>query len=132
MHAKLQPHLLAYIEQHRPVLLDGKTASALWISERGNALNNDSFASGLALVTERAFGFPFRAHAFRAIAATSIAEYAPESVGIIRDILGHATLDMAEKHYNRATAKKASQRYQDLTNQLRRESTREKFQKRKS
>ena len=44
-----------------------------------------------------------RPHAFRHVVATSIAETDPEHVGIIKDILGHATLAMSEKHYNRAT-----------------------------
>ncbi|MGC9369659.1 MAG: hypothetical protein ACP5DX_09005 [Paracoccaceae bacterium] len=40
---------------------------------------------------------------FRHSAATAIAEFDPEHVDIIRDILGHATLDLAETHYNRPT-----------------------------
>jgi site-specific recombinase XerD len=51
----------------------------------------------------RHLGIALRPHAFRHIAATSIAEYDPEHVNIIRDILGHASLNMAQKHYNRAT-----------------------------
>ena len=65
----------------------------------------------LADLTKREFGMSFRSHAFRHIAATSIAETDPEHVGIIRDILGHSTLAMAEKHYNRATTKSAAVKY---------------------
>ncbi|UWQ90455.1 hypothetical protein K3727_17025 [Rhodobacteraceae bacterium M382] len=43
--------------------------------------------------------FVASAHAFCDITATSIAELHPEHIGIIRDILGHVTLDIAEKHY---------------------------------
>ena len=54
-------------------------------------------------VVKRQFGVAKRPDAFRPVAATPIAETDPEHVNIIKDILGHATLAMAEKHYNRAT-----------------------------
>ncbi|MEM9964145.1 MAG: hypothetical protein AAGC58_02225 [Asticcacaulis sp.] len=60
-------------------------------------------------------------HAFRHIAATSIATYAPEHVGIIRDILGHTTLQMAERHYNRASAVDVSIKLQRVLRELRQE-----------
>ena len=103
-----------YIEHYRPLLLAGGDHDGLWISRDSAPLTRDGFQAGLALVTERAFGITLRPHAFRTIAATSIAEYAPEHAGIIREILGHATLDMAEKHYNRATARSATRDLQDI------------------
>jgi integrase/recombinase XerD len=111
-----------YLCVHRPVLLGGTESTALWISQRGNRLSQDSFTSGLALLTERHFGVALRPHAFRHIAATSIAEVDPCHVGIIRDILGHATLDMAERHYNRASAVTAGKRMQSLLRDIQRES----------
>ncbi len=55
-----------------------------------------------------------RPHAFRHIAATSIAEADPEHVNIIRDLLGHATLDISERHYNRATGISSCTRVQSI------------------
>ncbi|WP_406650229.1 hypothetical protein QEZ52_10375 [Aliisedimentitalea scapharcae] len=49
------------------------------------------------------FGVALRPHAFRDCAATSSAGFDPEHAGITRDILGHATVDMAEKNEKRAT-----------------------------
>jgi integrase len=118
----LVPFMLRYLDIHRPALLRRKNSDALWIGQRGNPMSIDSFTSGLALLTERVFGLTLRPHAFRHIAATSIATYAPEHVGIIRDILGHSTLQTAERHYNRATAVEASRRLQEVLRNLRSES----------
>lgn len=115
----LTPFMLRYLDHHRSTLLRSRESDALWISQRGNPMSIDSFTSGLALLTNRAFGLTLRPHAFRHIAATSIATYAPEHAGIIRDILGHATLRMAERHYNRATGIEASRRFQEVLRNLR-------------
>jgi integrase len=103
-----------YLSTYRPVLLGETDTDALWISKKGKPLSQDSFTCGLALLTKRVFGLKLRPHAFRHIAATSIAEFDPAHVGIIRDILGHATLNMAERHYNRASSITASNQYQTL------------------
>lgn len=118
----LVPHFRRYLEVYRPVLLNGRGSDALWITERGICLSQDSLTSGLACATHHAFGLKLRPHAFRHIAATSIAEYDPEHVGIIRDILGHASLRMAEQHYNRATAISSSRRMQVILRHLRKRS----------
>lgn len=106
--------LIEYLEVFRPVLLDGRESDALWISSRGNPLNQDSFTGGLALLTLRVFGIRLRPHAFRHIAATSIAVDDPANAGIIRDILGHSTIRMAEVHYNRATGQEVSSQLQKI------------------
>jgi len=115
----LLPFMRLYLDVHRPTLLQGNESDALWISQRGDPMSIDSFTSGLAQLTNRVFGLTLRPHKFRHIAATSIATYAPQHVGIIRDILGHATLRMAEKHYNRATAVEASRKFQEVLRNLR-------------
>lgn len=126
----LAPFMTAYLSVHRPILLQGRVCDALWLSQRGNPMSIDSFTSGLAKLTHRVFGLTLRPHAFRHIAATSIATYAPEHVGIIRDILGHSTLRMAERHYNRATAVEASRRLQDVLRMRRSEEQRNRIRRR--
>jgi len=110
----IAPFLLEYIDHYRPVLLDGRHSDALWISRRGNVIAQDTFTTTLANLTRRSFGHALRPHAFRHIAATSIAIVDPVHSGIIRDVLGHATVRMAEMHYNRATAWEATQRLQNI------------------
>jgi len=100
---KLCAYMDAYLQGHRPVLLGDKSSDHLWINQYGAPLTADGLSRELPKVTERHFGVALRPHAFRHIAATSIAEVDPEHVNIIRDILGHATLTTSEKHYNRAT-----------------------------
>jgi integrase len=92
-----------YLDIHRPVLLQDKSSDGLWINQYGNVITADGYARELPKITQKHLGIELRPHAFRHIAATSIAEVDPEHVGIIRDILGHASLDMAYKHYNRAS-----------------------------
>ncbi|MDD9718627.1 tyrosine-type recombinase/integrase [Dinoroseobacter sp. PD6] len=103
-----------YLTTYRVKLLGGADTKALWINQYGDAITPDGLSRQFPKVTERLLGHAVRPHAFRTIAATSIAEQDPEHVNIIRDILGHATLDMAEKHYNRATGLSACSEYQDL------------------
>lgn len=109
-----------YLTIHRPALLRGLISDKLWISRYGTPLTYGGFQRQLPDVTFRAFGEPMRAHAFRHIAATSVAIEDPEHVGIIAPLLGHATLDMAEKHYNRASNVEANREYQKLIRRHRR------------
>ncbi|MBO9448556.1 site-specific integrase [Ruegeria sp. R14_0] len=110
--------MLTYLDRHRPILLGRKTSNALWINQYGDPITPDGPSRELPKVTKRPLGVELRPHKFRHIAATTIAETDPEHVGIIRDILGHATLDMAEKHYNRASGLSACDAYQSVVNQL--------------
>ncbi|WP_425044767.1 tyrosine-type recombinase/integrase [Primorskyibacter sp. S87] len=103
-----------YLDVHRPVLLQGKITDSLWINQYGDSITADGLSRELPKVTKRLLGVGLGPHAFRHIAATTIAETDPEHVNIIRDILGHSTLDMAEKHYNRATGISACNEFQAI------------------
>ncbi|WP_425045257.1 tyrosine-type recombinase/integrase [Primorskyibacter sp. S87] len=97
----VQPFLL-YLDIYRPVLVGDGRLKALWVNQYGEAITPDGLSRELPKVTATHLGVELRPHAFRHIAATSIAEFDPEHVGIIRDLLGHATMKTAEKYYNRA------------------------------
>lgn len=114
LHGALAGWLRRYLGQYRVVLLRGTTSEALWISRDGGPLTYDGFGAGLRLVMEREFGLPLRPHAFRAIAASGTAEMLPEQVGIVREILEHATLAMAELHYMRVSNVRACRGYQSV------------------
>lgn len=109
----------AYLDRYRPVLLRGKQSTGLWISQCGEPLTPDGFSRELPKVVQRQFGVIMRPHAFRHVAATSIAETDPEHMNIIKDILGHATLAMAEKHYNRATGISCCNALQSIVEDIR-------------
>lgn len=114
----LVPHMQAYLAQHRPLLLGDKQGSALWINQYGDPITEDGLSRELPKITERLFGVALRPHGLRHIAATTIAEQDPEHVGIIRDLLGHRTDQMATRHYNRATGITACTQYQNVLEQL--------------
>ncbi|MBO6899632.1 MAG: tyrosine-type recombinase/integrase [Shimia sp.] len=114
----LVPHMQAYLDNYRPLLLGDKQGSALWINQYGDPITEDGLSRELPKITERLFGVALRPHGFRHIAATTIAEQDPEHVGIIRDLLGHRTDQMANRHYNRATGITACTQYQDVLEQL--------------
>lgn len=118
-----------YLDNWRPILLRGQFSDALWISERGVPLSADSYQSGLALLTEREFGITLRPHAFRHIAATTIAEKNPAEAGVIRDVLGHATIRTSEMYYNRAETRAACGRLQDIVDKVRKSGTMKKAPK---
>lgn len=110
--------MLTYLVTHRPRLLGGRSHDRLWVTARGQPLSNDGIADDVETVTARHLGLRLHPHAFRHIAATSIAEFDPEHVGIIRDILGHATLDMSERYYNRATGISSCNKLQSIVEDI--------------
>lgn len=128
------PHALngamdRYLSHDRLVLLDGKQSDALWITKDGRAFSEPGFVGQLAKLTRREFGEALRPHAFRHIAATSVALEDPEHVGIITSILGHSTLSTSERYYNRAQSIEATHAYQGLIKDLRKAEVRERPRK---
>ena len=117
----LTSYMSAYLTVFRPMLLQSCLSDGLWISQFGKPIKADGFSRELPKVTSKHLGVSLRPHVFRHIAATSIAEVVPEHVGIIRDLLGHATLDMAERHYNRASGVSACNMLQNLITKISRE-----------
>lgn len=100
----LLPWLALYLQEIRPVLLGKHTSDTLWITHHGKPMAYGTLVRSLPEITRQQLGVRLGPHAFRHVAATTIAIENPGKVGIIREVLGHATLAMAEKHYNRATS----------------------------
>lgn len=117
LHQQLVEPMRRYLDIFRPFLLRGTRTDRLWISNRGAPVCADSFSGHLADLTLREFGEILRPHAFRHVAATTIALLDPKHVGIIADVLGHSSLAMSEKHYNHANNVKAVSRYQEAMNE---------------
>lgn len=111
--------LTLYIEVLRPMLLNGKETDALWISRNGKPITEGDLSKELHRTTKRLLGVGMHAHAFRHVAATTIAEVAPEQANIIRDILGHATIEMSVKHYNLAEGSRRCNELQSIVGNLR-------------
>lgn len=116
---ELHEPMRLYLMLFRPILIGSALSDMLWISQRGTAISQDNFAKELAKLTKDQLGLTIRAHAFRDIAATSIAEFDPVHVGITIDVQTHATLVTAEQFYNRATADSGCSKLQSVFRDIR-------------
>ena len=110
-----------YLADHRPLLLGTNETDFLWVSRLGGRLLYEGVSAQIYRLTERLLGLGYRPHAFRHIAATSIAEEDPTHVNIIASVLGHSTLVTAERHYNRASMVSAVNRWQAVVKDTRRQ-----------
>lgn len=126
--AGLEHKMDRYLSQHRQILLQGARTDALWITKYGREYSTSGFVGSLAKLTHREFGETLRPHAFRHIAAISVALEDPENVNIIATILGHASLSTSDTYYNRAKGIEATHAYQDVVRELRKSANRTKPQ----
>lgn len=93
---------------------------ALWISDNGAPFKRPSqIRERIELRTFERFGKRVNPHLFRDIAATSIAIEMPEEVGIVRSILGHASLKTGERFYNQARSVQAGLLYEQALERFR-------------
>jgi site-specific recombinase XerD len=100
-------HIKVYLERYRPILLGHNSSSALWISKRRTPMAQQSLYLNITNLAEKLFGKHITPHIFRDCAATALAEDDPEHVLAIARILGHATMNTSNKHYNHAQMTKA-------------------------
>ena len=109
--------LQTYLVDYRPLLLShphkgsNGDCDALWISNEGRAMAEVSVSNMIKRRTKAAFGKDLSPHLFRDCAVTSVVRDAPASARLTRDLLGHATLDMTNRHYNQALMIDASRRH---------------------
>jgi integrase/recombinase XerD len=123
--SELVPALQRYLDIHRPVLLTAggrktpSTTAALWVTQDGNHLGRAAIRYWVSRRTKTDFGISLSPHLFRDCAATFIATVAPDQINIITSILGHSTIDTAQRHYNQARTIDAGRRYQATIQSLR-------------
>jgi len=113
-----------YLRVHRPLLLQGQSSDRVWISNTGRAMTAPTIACRIKRVTKRLFGRAMNPHAFRHAVATTIAEKDPTHAGIIRSILGHATLESSTRNYNKARAAVATRAFAREISAMRRKAVR--------
>lgn len=104
-----------YFTVHRPALLgrcahDPYCTEALWISRQGGQMSSQAIYEMVCARTEAAFGRAIYPHAFRHIAATTIATLAPEQTDLVMDVLSHVSTRSSDKHYNLARMLGAGER----------------------
>ncbi len=110
-----------YLERHRPILLQGHSSDAVWITKQGRPMRPFSVHARITKVTKRLFGKPMSTHLFRHALATSIAIEDPEHVRMATALLGHRQLNTTDRYYNMAQALQSSRAHASLIANLRRE-----------
>lgn len=108
-----------YFSYWRPILLSGYCHDRLWVSYNGTPLTYSGLHYPLNQVTQQRLGYSLHPHAFRHVAATSVATNDPKHVRSIMPLLGHRSLRTGEAHYNLAGSLEVSRVYNACVDALR-------------
>lgn len=112
----LAPYIIRYIDQYRPILLTASEKSKdirtnhLWISRDGTELTEGPVRVAIYKRTKSEFGATIPPHWFRDSVVTTLVHDAPASAMISGHVLGHASIDIAQKHYNQALMVESTRR----------------------
>jgi integrase/recombinase XerD len=123
----LLPALDEYLRTNRPILLRNVQADdvdALFVSSRGRPLDANRVGERVFARTRAAFGQAVNAHAFRSIAATTIATETPHNVADAAKVLSHASLRTTRSHYIRAQSLEAGRVFHKSIEALRAKASR--------
>jgi integrase len=125
LHPDLVPWLEAYLEHHRPILLEQQgrwhteAGERLWISKHGSPLTQIALYDRVTKQTKAAFGEAISPHRFRDMTASTIASHAPEHIHAAAPLLGHTSLRTTEKYYRQARAQEGQMRYTNTIKEIR-------------
>lgn len=91
----------------------GEPTRHLWISRWGTPMGEAAIRTQIEKRTNEAFGKHVWPHLFRTIAATGFVDYAPESIMMVADLLGHTNMRTSEKYYILGNGARAHKKVQD-------------------
>jgi hypothetical protein len=91
----------------------------LWVDVRGNPMRESTLRVLIEWHTKREFGTAVWPHLFRDALLTSLATDQPDLMSISPTLLGHASTDTGQKHYNQARMLDASRRYGEAISDMR-------------
>jgi integrase/recombinase XerD len=105
--AALSARIDSYLLKFRCRFPGAETNAALWLSQQGQGrpLSGGQMLESVVQRTSAEFGFSVSPHRFRHAAATFWGERDPANVRGAKDLLGHASFRMTEKHYNMARSR---------------------------
>ena len=115
----LDPYMATYLDQYRPLHLDGTADDHLWISIRRTPMSGQAIYCNTCDLTEQLFGVRINPHLLRDCAASALATEDPEHILAIARILGHASLDTTNRHYNQSQMISAVGALHDVIDKLR-------------
>ncbi len=95
----LTPYLDRYIEQFRPLLLDGRASDRLWVAIRRGPMAAQTIYCRVCDLTGELLGRRINPHLFRDIAATAVAVDHPDNVLVSARLLNNTSLKTTDKHY---------------------------------
>ena len=111
MPERLTPWLDHYLATYRPLLLRDRKTPRLWISIRSTPMVDNSIYYRVTATTKHLIGRPINPHLFRDCTVTTVAELAPEDIGIVLRILGHSSFATMDRYYNQARMITAGRRW---------------------
>jgi integrase/recombinase XerD len=96
-----------YLNWFRCRIPGAKTHTGLWASNKQRPISAVAICAAVRRRTKEAFGFTVSLHRFRHAAATFWSIHDPANVRGVKDLLGHASFGMTEKHYVMAQSRLA-------------------------
>jgi integrase/recombinase XerD len=96
-----------YLSRFRCHIPDADTHTGLWASNKQRPMSAVAICAAVRRRTKKAFGFTVHLHRFRHAAATFWSIHDPENVRGVKDLLGHASFGMTERHYVMAQSRLA-------------------------
>lgn len=108
--ADLEPWIVRYLREARPILLRGRQYPRLWIGATGRPLVQGAFYPLFIKRTKAWLGAPLNPHLLRDCAATLLADAADGSENLAPALLGHRHRATTERYYVHADTVAAGRR----------------------
>jgi integrase len=96
-----------YLDRFRNQISGADGHTGLWGSNKRKPMSAIAIYNAVRRRTKKAFGFAVNLHRFRHATATFWSIHDPENVRGVKDLLGHASFSMTEKHYVMAQSRLA-------------------------
>jgi integrase/recombinase XerD len=105
-----------YLDTVRPWLMQRANLQHpfLWVNDLGKPYDPCHLSNRIAWSTKEILGTRVSAHLFRDAAATTLARHSPASAKLIAPLLGHSSLETAERHYIHANSIDAGRTYANV------------------
>jgi integrase len=105
-------------------MLRRPACAALWLNSKGGPLAYAAIGDIISRHSMSRLGLRITPHDVRDAAATTWAIFAPDQIGVARDLLAHSDLRTTTKYYNRARGIEASRAYRQVIAGMRRKQNR--------
>jgi len=103
----LSARMDCYLERFRPTVPGSDRHDGVWASKFGNPMAGNTILQSVTRRTVERFGHAVSPHRFRHAAASLWSVDDPANVRGAKDLLGHKSFAMTEKHYIQAQARMA-------------------------